>query len=53
MRYELRVGDIIQITIGKVPWVESRPSKPENVEAYYSGIALQVISSRFPLSEPT
>ncbi|WAO94547.1 AAA domain-containing protein [Fusarium falciforme] len=53
VRYGLVVRDSMETTMGKAPWVESKPSEPENDEAYYSGMALQVVDDLFPPSEPT
>ncbi|KAM0425990.1 hypothetical protein ACHAPT_008619 [Fusarium lateritium] len=56
IRYGLGVRGPMQTTVGKALWGESGPSGPsesENGEAYYSGMALQVVDGLFPLSEPT
>ncbi|KAI8667645.1 NB-ARC domain-containing protein [Fusarium keratoplasticum] len=53
VRYGLGVRGPMQTTVGKAPRAESGPSEPENGEAYYSGIALQVVDGLFPSSEPT
>ncbi|WAO94549.1 NB-ARC domain-containing protein [Fusarium falciforme] len=53
VRYGLGVRGPMETTMGKAPWVESGPSEPEKGEAYYSGMALQVVDGLFPISEPT
>ncbi|KAJ3469775.1 hypothetical protein MRS44_003840 [Fusarium solani] len=50
IRYGLRVRGPMEIALGNWPGVES---EPENHEAYYSGIALEIADDLFPSSEPT
>ncbi|KAI8667643.1 NB-ARC domain-containing protein [Fusarium keratoplasticum] len=53
IRYGLGVRGPMKTTVGKAPGVKSGLNKPEKGEAYYSGMALQVVDGLFPPSEPT
>ncbi|KAH7459886.1 hypothetical protein FOMA001_g19863 [Fusarium oxysporum f. sp. matthiolae] len=50
VRYGLGVRGLMETTAGKAP---GAVNEPENSEAYYSGIALQIVDGLFPPSEPT
>ncbi|KAF5669923.1 Nephrocystin-3 [Fusarium denticulatum] len=53
IRYGLRISGPTEMTMGKAPGGENEPVTTKNGETYYSGIALQVVDSLFPLSNPT
>jgi tetratricopeptide (TPR) repeat protein len=50
VRYGLGVRGLMETTAGKAP---GAVNEPENSEAYYSGIALQIVDGLFPPSQPT
>ncbi|KAM0347007.1 hypothetical protein ACHAP4_011526 [Fusarium culmorum] len=49
VRYGLGVKGLMETTAGKPP---GAVNEPENSEAYYSGIALQIVDGLFPPSQP-
>uniref|UniRef100_A0A0D2YIK3 DUF7779 domain-containing protein n=1 Tax=Fusarium oxysporum (strain Fo5176) TaxID=660025 RepID=A0A0D2YIK3_FUSOF len=50
VRFGLRISSSVETTTGKAP---GAVNEPENSEAYYSGIALQIVDDLFPPSQPT
>ncbi|ENH75855.1 Nephrocystin-3 [Fusarium oxysporum f. sp. cubense race 1] len=53
IRYGLRISGSTEMIMGQAPGEENELVETKNGETYYSVIALQVVDSLFPLSNPT